>query len=188
MKYLHVLKKATAVLTAAALLFAAAPLSVSADEMQNVAAESQILDTEKENGIQTLDGESVSGISGQEENPEVQMPAQDVSETGSTDGSEDQSDDTARETENQEESVNSGEQIPGESNGQDASETENPDIGENQVNQISLPEQNSQIQDTVESQEEADAQAESEEQEKEKKESVQKEPELKYRAHVQDYG
>ena len=76
MKYLHVLKKATAVLTAAALLFAAAPLSVSADEMQNVAAESQILDTEKENGIQTLDGESVSGSSVQEENPEVQMPVQ----------------------------------------------------------------------------------------------------------------
>ena len=91
MKYLHVLKKATAVLMAA-LLFAAAPLSVSADEMQNAGAESQILDGEKENGIQTLDGESVSGSSVQEENPEVQMPVQDGSETGSAADLEEQQD------------------------------------------------------------------------------------------------
>ena len=151
MKYLHVLKKATAVLMAA-LLFAAAPLSVSADEMQNAGAESQILDGEKENGIQTLDGESVSGSSVQEENPEVQMPVQDGSETGSAADLEEQQDNIDQGTENPEENGNSEVQIPGESNGQDASETENPDIGENQVNQISPPEQNSQIQDTVESQ------------------------------------
>lgn len=191
MKYLHVLKKATAVLTAAALLFAAAPLSVSADEMQNVGAESQILDGEKENGIQTLDGESVSGTSGQEENPEVQMPVQDGSETGSAADLEEQQDNIDQGTENPEENGNSEVQIPGVSNGQDASETDNSDIGENQVNQISPPEQDSQIQDTAENREEPGVQeeAETEEPEKEKKEeSVQKEPKLKYRAHVQDYG